>query len=58
MRFSFENYDIEKKIQTNQINVGIQIFFLLEYVFIEKFHVHKSSPTEKYCEYMNGIDQK
>ena len=50
MRFSFENYDIEKKIQTNQINVGIQIIFLLdyiiqEYVFIEKFHVQKSPPT-------------
>ena len=30
MKFSLENYDIEKKIQTNQINVGIQIIFLLQ----------------------------
>ena len=60
---SLENYDIEKKNQTTQIHVGIQIIFLLdhliqEYVFIQKFHVHKSPLTSKPGGHMNCIDQK
>ena len=43
---------LREKIQTTQIHVKFQIIFFLdhliqEYVFIQKFHVHKSPPTLK-----------
>ena len=61
--FIGELWHWEKKFRLLKCMLESRSIFLLdhliqEYVFIQKFHVHKSPPTLKSRWYMNGVGQK